>query len=312
VPRTHLDALGQVGALALTGPPELGGVDRLTAAAVVEAVAGACAATWFVMTQHMTPLAMLTASDNAALRGRLLPSLCDGTVLSGIAIAHLRRPGEPAVVATRIEGGWSFDGTVGWMTSWGLCDVFLLCGRTPDGQVVFTLVPARVGPGLAAGEPQALLAMQATSTVSLYLSGLQVSDADVVAVQDESAWLEADRDRTAVGSAAVHGLTREVVRRIALRQPELADRLGAEAERLRTRAYALLGVTEAVDERLALRAAALELCLRSAAALVTVTGGSAMLLDHPAQRHLREAAFLQVQAQTPALREAAVDLLLQR
>jgi alkylation response protein AidB-like acyl-CoA dehydrogenase len=180
VPRSHLDALGRAGALALTGPPELGGVDRSTAGQVVEVVAGACAATWFVMTQHMTPVAMLTQSANAPLRDRLLPLMCTGEVLSGIAIAHLRRPDPPAVVATRIDGGWSFDGAVDWMTSWGICDVFLLCGRSAD-DVVFALVPALVSPGLAASPPQELLAMQATTTVSLSLRGYVVADEDVVA-----------------------------------------------------------------------------------------------------------------------------------
>lgn len=313
VPRSHLDALGRAGALALTGPPELGGVDRSTAVEVVEVVAGACAATWFVMTQHMTPLAMLTQSANRPLRERLLASMCDGSVLSGIAIAHLRRPDPPAVVATPVEGGWRFDGTVDWMTSWGICDVFLLCGRSADGsEVVFTLVPAREGGGLTASAPQELLAMQATLTVSLALEGCFVPHSAVVAVQDHESWSAADRDKTADVSAAVFGLQREVVRRLASREPALAAKLREEADRLRTKAAAIFGRTDRVDERLATRAAALELCLRSATALVTVTGGSAMLLDNPAQRHLREAAFLQVQAQTPALRQAAVALLLEQ
>jgi alkylation response protein AidB-like acyl-CoA dehydrogenase len=309
VPRSHLDALGRAGALALTGPPELGGVDRSTAGQVVEVVAGACAATWFVMTQHMTPVAMLTQSANAPLRDRLLPLMCTGEVLSGIAIAHLRRPDPPAVVATRIDGGWSFDGAVDWMTSWGICDVFLLCGRSAD-DVVFALVPALVSPGLAASPPQELLAMQATTTVSLSLRGYVVADEDVVAVQDYAAWAAKDRDKTADVSPAVFGLQREIVRLVADRAPELAAHLGVEADRLRSRASALSGVSSAMTERLSVRAAALELCLRSATALVTVTGGSAMRLNHPAQRHLREAAFLQVQGQTPALRDAAVALLL--
>jgi alkylation response protein AidB-like acyl-CoA dehydrogenase len=309
VPRSHLDVLGRAGALALTGPPELGGVDRSTAAQAVEVVAGACAATWFVMTQHMTPLTMLTQSGNVPLRGRLLPSMCTGKVLSGIAIAHLRRPDPPAVVATRVDGGWSFDGTIDWMTSWGICDVFLLCGRSAD-QVVFALVPARVSPGLTASPPQELLAMQATATVSLSLNGYVVADGDVVAVQDYAAWAAKDRDKTADVSPAVFGLQREIVRLVAGREPELAAHLGVESDRLRSRASASFGVSSAITERLSVRAAALELCLRSATALVAVTGGSAMRLDHPAQRHLREAAFLQVQGQTPALREAAVALLL--
>ncbi|MCW2584614.1 MAG: acyl-CoA dehydrogenase, partial [Frankiales bacterium] len=257
VPRSHLDALGAAGLLGLTGPDA---PPKDVGREVVELVAGACAATWFVMTQHMTPLAMLTASDNTSLRDRLLRRMAAGTVLSGVAIAHLRRP-DPPVVATRVAAGWRFDGHVGWMTSWGICDLFLLCGTTPDrSEVVFALVPAGEAPGLVAGEPMELLAMQATSTVALRLDGFRVAAADVVAVQGRQSWAGQDRDKTADVTPAVFGVQREVVRRLGVRAPALAARLGDDAERLRRTAYAAIGDTSRYDERLVLRAAALELC----------------------------------------------------
>jgi len=52
--------------------------------------------------------------------------------------------------------------------------------------------------------------------------------------------------------------------------------------------------------------------VRSATALVTATGGSAMSLDSAAQRHLREAAFMLVQAQTGPVREATLQRLLEQ
>jgi hypothetical protein len=178
--------------------------------------------------------------------------------------------------------------------------------------VVFALVPAGEAPGLVAGEPMELLAMQATSTVALRLDGFRVAAADVVAVQGRQSWAEQDRDKTADVTPAVFGVQREVVRRLGVRAPALAARLGDDAGRLRRTAYAAIGDTSRYDERLALRAAALELCSRSATALVVATGGAALAAGHPAQRHLREAAFLQVQAQTPALREAMVRRYLEQ
>ncbi|MGB8652145.1 MAG: hypothetical protein WCD35_15955 [Mycobacteriales bacterium] len=299
MPRSHLDALGRAGLLGLTGP---------RAREVVEVLAAACATTWFVMTQHATPLAVLRASANEALRGRRLAAMVDGSVLSGVAIAHLRRPGPPVVTATRVDGGWRFDGHVGWMTGWGLCDVFLLCGTTADrSQVVLALVPARVQEGLRASAPLPLLAMQATGTVTLDLSGFEVADEDVAAVEPFETWAARDRDKAADVSAAVFGVQAECVRL----QPDerLADALRAEADRLRAKAYDLFEDSSRYDERLALRADALELCLRSATALVIATGGSAMAMEHPAQRLLRTAAFLQVQAQTAPLRALVLDRL---
>ncbi len=325
VPRSHLDALGAAGLLGLTGPPAYGGAGAGAPVVreVTEALAGACAATWFVTTQHAMPLAVLGGSGNKALQDRWLRAMCTGGALAGVAVAHVRRPGEPAVRAVRVAGGWRFDGHVGWMTSWGLCDVLLLGGLSPDGELVFVLVPAVEGAGLTASAPMRLAAMQATSTVTLDLSAFEVPDGSVASVEPAGAWLEQDRVKTANVSAAVFGIQADVVRRLAATAErrgdgtatELAERLSAEACMLRQAAYGLVDdvpAYEQVQERLRLRAAALALLVRSATALVTATGGSAMGLDNAAQRHLREAAFMLVQAQTGPVREATLRGLLEQ
>lgn len=287
---------------------------------VAEQLAGACGATWFVATQHATPLAGLVASPNDALRDRLLPGMCDGRVLSGVAVAQLRRPGAPAVTAQRLPGGWSFDGSVGWLTGWGICDVLLLAGVSPVGEVVTALVPAEQAEGLTASAPLELAAMQATRTVRLELSGFAVDHADVVDVGDLAEWLAADALRTANAGPHHFGLQRECVRRLAetaSRRDDgtaaaLAQQLGQEGERLRRVAYVLLDdvpADEAVEDRLAVRASVLELGVRTATALVAATGGSAMARDAAPQRLVREAMFLLVQAQTGPVREATLQLL---
>ena len=322
VPRTHLDAWGAAGLLGVAGPPAYGGggAPASVAREVVEVLAGASGATWFVATQHSTPLDVLSRSRNTALQDRFLAGMCSGAVLSGVAIAHLRRPGAPAVTATRVEGGWRFDGHIGWMTSWGICDVLLLAGRSPDGQVVLAVVAAREGGGLTASGPLALAAMQATRTVTLDLDGLVVDDGDVAQIVDGAAWLAQDAARTANAGPHHFGLQRECVRRLfetAARRDDgtaaaLATALGAEGERLRSVAYTLLDdvpAAEHLEDRLAVRASTLELVVRTAAALVAATGGSAMAADAAPQRLAREALFMLVQAQTATTREAQLQLL---
>ena len=324
VPRSHLDALAAAGLFGLTGPPAYGGggAARPVAREVTELLAGADAATWFVLTQHAMPLAMLIASTNEPLRERLLRPLCTST-LAGVAVANLRSPGRPAVTATRIDGGWRFDGQVGWMTSWGICDVVLLAGLSSDGQAVFALVPAVDAAGLTASPPMLLAAMQATSTVTLALDGLAVRAADIVAIEPVAAWLEVDRVKTANITPAVFGLLSDTVRRLTetasargdTTAAELAERLRDEGDALRVQAYALIDhvpAAEQVEDRLAIRAEALELLVRSATALVTATGGSAMAVGSAPQRRLREAAFMLVQAQTGPVREATLQRLLER
>ena len=314
-----LKAIGDAGLLGLTGPTAYGGADASPAVVreVTELLAGADLSTWFVTTQHAMPLAVLAGSGNQALKDRWLQPLCTGGALAGVAVAHLRRPGAPAVSVTRVGDGWRFDGHVGWMTSWGLCDAFLLGALSGDGEVVLALVPAVEGDGLSASTPLRLAAMSATSTVTLDLDGFVVPDAAVASIVEVELWKAVDAAKTANVTAAVFGLQAEVVRRLAETAAArddrtaqgLADRLRSEADDLRAAAYALIDhvpARERIEDRLALRAHALELTLRSAAALVTVTGGSAMATSAPAQRHLREAAFLLVQAQTGPVREATL------
>ncbi len=321
VPRSHLDAWGRAGLLGLAGPREYGGAaaPAHVVREVTELLAGACGATWFVATQHAMPLATLAASSNEPLKNRRLEGMCTGETLAGVAVAQLRRPGPPAVTATRVDGGWRFDGHVGWMTSWGICDVFLLGGLNPTGEVVTVLIPARNGAGLTASEPMQLAAMQATVTVTLDLDGLIVPDTDVVDIRPATDWLAADAAKTANPSPHAFGLQRECVRRLAqtaARRDDgtaaaLAQQLGAESERLRAVAYTLIDdvpAQEQIEDRLAVRAASLELVVRTATALVAATGGSAMALSAAPQRLMREAVFLLVQAQTGPVREATLQL----
>jgi len=321
VPRSHLDAWAAQGLLGLAGPRAHGGAQAPPAVQreVASVLAGACGATWFVATQHTLPVTALTASDNAGLRERRLAALCSGELLSGVAFSHLRRPGPPAVLATRVDGGWRFDGAVSWLTGWGLCDLVLLAGRTDGDEVVFVLVEAREQPGLTASAPLALAAMGATRTVALALDGLHVADADVVEVSDAGAWRAGDALRTANAGPHVFGLQSECVRRLAETAAArddgtaaaLAHALGQEGARLRRVAETLLDdvePAELLEDRLAVRASALELALRSATALVAATGGSALSLDAAPQRLVREAVFHLVQAQTPPGREALLQL----
>ena len=322
VPRSHLDTWGAAGLLGLAGPPTHGGGGAAPAVVreVVEVLAGACGATWFVATQHALPLSTLAASDNGALQERLLPGMCTGEVLSGVAVAQLRRPGPPAVTATRTATGWRFDGHVGWMTSWGICDVVLLGGVSDDGRTVLALVPARDADGLTASGPMPLAAMQATRTVTFDLDGFHVDDEDVAGTPATADWLAADAVKTANPSPHTFGLQREAVRRLdetAARRGDgtaaaLAQQLGREGERLRRVAYTLLDevpATEQVADRLAVRAASLELVVRTTTALVAASGGAGMSLAAAPQRLAREAVFHLVQAQTPQVREATLQLL---
>jgi alkylation response protein AidB-like acyl-CoA dehydrogenase len=322
VPTSHVEALAAAGLLGLYGPGDAGGADALAPVArrVTEVLSGADGATWFVWTQHATPVRALLRSANAELRRYWLPRLCRDT-LGGIAVAHLRRADGPTVRARPGAGSrWVFDGTASWVTSWGLARVLLVGAVTDDGRAVLALVPARSQPGVVPSAPLALAAMGATATVRLDFDGLEVDGDDIVAIVDLAAWRRADAEKTANVTPAVFGLIDTAVARLeeaAQRRSEpggttLARALASEAAGVRTEAYRLLDevpADEAIDERLILRAHALELGVRASTALVVCSGGAGMARSSPAQRLVREALFHLVQAQTPPVRRATLARL---
>lgn len=328
VGRARVDVAAHAGLLGVTAPVEHGGggAGPGVARAVTELLAGACGTTWFVCAQHALPTAAVAAAaaqrPDGGAAARWVRPLAEGSALAATAVAHLRRGGAPAVTARRDGAGWCVDGSVGWLTSWGLADVVLLGARAGD-DLVLALLPARDAPGLVAGEPLRLAAMQGTRTTTLALDGYRLDAADVVDVVPAQAWLEVDAARTANVVPAVYGLLASLCRALV----RAADRPGAEpaadvalraAERgacLREAAYRLLDEVpsqDQVDERLRLRAESLHLLVATSGALVAACAGGAMSLDHPAQRWAREALFHLVQAQTAPVRTQTLRVFAER
>ena len=328
----HLALLAGQGLLSVTMPAAEGGhgagdaVDTET----VELVSGACGATWFICTQHRFPQHLARGPlpglapeavtvGPAAQRHRA--GLTDASTSAGIAIAHVRRPGPPAVRAEPAPGGgWTLHGSADWCTGWGLLDVVMIAGSTADDRFVLALLPAREQPGLRATAPLPLAVMGGTRTVGLELDGLEVDAEDVLGTVDAAAWRAHDTARTANATPASFGLLRRVLTELhalGLRRdrPEAVDAataLAAQAAACRAEAYALrdeVPMFDRVPERAALRGRAGALAVRAANALVAARSGSALLATSPEQRWLREAAFHLVQAQTAAVRVAQLAAL---
>jgi alkylation response protein AidB-like acyl-CoA dehydrogenase len=323
----HLRALAAAGLLSVKIPVAEGGCgadDRVDAESV-ELLSGACGATWFVVTQHRNPQGLSRGRVKglpdeafgcgpAAQRHRA--ALADASRLTGIAIAHLRRPGRPAVRAEPARGGgWRFTGAADWCTGWGLTDLVMIGATTPDDRYVFALLPAAERPGLRAGPPVPLAVMGGTRTVGLRLDDLAIAGDEVLFDVDGPSWRRYDLARTANTTPAALGLLRRVLVELercgtTLERPEAVDTahvLGSRAARLRAEAYALLvdvPFGERTAERTMLRGELAELTVRAAQALVAARSGSALLLSSAEQRWAREAMFHLVQGQTAAVRAA--------
>jgi alkylation response protein AidB-like acyl-CoA dehydrogenase len=315
VPASSIEAVKHSGLLGIGAPVEYGG--SAAPAAVVretaEILAGACCSTWFVQTQHHTPVTTL-AAGGLPVRERLLGPLARGELLSGVAYAQLRAHPRVPVRVTRERGGWRFDGRVPWYTGWGLNDVMLLAGVTEEDEALFAFTEAREQPGLRPSPPMRLAALTASRTVSLELDGLWLPEDAVALRTPYESWAVTDRPRNTNASPAVFGVTSAAIGLLEddPSAKETAAALRARLDTVRRQAYELADhpvPTERIEERLECKTRAYDVMRAATTAAVVAGGGRAMDLRSPAQRLAREGMFLLVQGQTAQVRAAHLGSL---
>jgi len=296
VPAGHLDLLAEAGLYALVAPPDDGGLepdDLASAGAVVAALAGGCLATTFVWLQHHTAVRAAAASDRPGIRGTWLRPLARGERRAGIALAGLRSPTAPLRVRP-VDGGFRLDGEAPWVTGWDLLDVVYVAARDADDVVHFLLVDAVAAPTLQV-HPLELVAVQASRTVNARFDGHPVPAERLVATQPFDEWSRVDSSGSTLNGFLALGVAGRCVRVLG---PSNGAGLAPELDACRGDL-----VAAGAAQTPAARAVASELAWRAAARLAVVTGSRAVLRDHPAQRLLREAAFLLVFGSRPAIRD---------
>ncbi|WP_405969874.1 acyl-CoA/acyl-ACP dehydrogenase [Streptomyces sp. NBC_00988] len=310
VPASHIEAIKRSGLLGVSAPVAYGGSAAPGAVAreTAEILAGACCSTWFVQTQHHTPV-MTLAKSELPVRESLLGPLARGELMSGVAYAHLRAYPRIPVRVTRERGGWRFDGTVPWYTGWGLNDVMLLAGVTDADEALFAFTEAREQKGLRPSAPMRLAALTASRTVSLELDGLWLPEEAVALRTPYADWAKTDRPKPTNASPAVFGIAAAA---LALLDDKQAGPIRTRLDDVRKQAYALADHPvphEHLEERLALRTQAYEVLMTATTAAVVAGGGRSLSLTSKAQLLAREALFLLVQGQTAESRRAHLKAL---
>jgi alkylation response protein AidB-like acyl-CoA dehydrogenase len=305
VPPEHFDALAGAGLFGLAGPPQAGGADAdlATFCNVIEIMAGGCLATTFVWLQHHGAVRALAASGNSTLAGAWLAPLCAGVRRAGVALGGVR-PGSPLLHAREVPGGYLFDGTVPWVTGWGMVDVVYTLARDQAGNVVAALLPASASASLAAGLLD-LAAVNASRTAELRFTAHFVPAELVSGVTPLAEW----QARDAAGLRANGSLSLGLADRCArLMGPPGAATPAVPLQKELTAARARLDSADA-DSMPAARAAAAELAFRAAGALAVAAGSRSILVDQHPQRLAREALFLLVFGSRPAIKERLTSML---
>jgi alkylation response protein AidB-like acyl-CoA dehydrogenase len=300
VPVDLLDALAVAGLYGLACPAELGGSGAGVAVAddVVRLLAGGCLTTTFVWLQHHGAVATVAAGPDELRRGWLRP-LCAGERRAGVAFAGLRRPGPPVLVARPVDGGCLLDGYAPWVTGWGRIDVVHTAARDASGDVVWNLVDARECEGLRS-TPLRLAAVNASGTVTLYFEALFVPASRLTLREPFEVWRARDASGLRRNGSLALGLADRASRLLA----DAGVDTGALTARIGRSSAALDAAGPA--ELPAARGEASATAVQASTMLVIATGGRSLLLGEHAQRLAREALFLLVFGQTPAIRAAQI------
>lgn len=285
----------------------------------------------FLQTQHQSAVGLIAKSENKSLKDEYLPKMGNGEKLVGIGFSQLRRGGPPIMRAEKTPGGYVLNGHVPWVTGWDYYPEFIVGATLPDGQALFTIVPLQEGMSgeTAVGRiPQTepinikispimrLAAMETPNTVTVDFEDFFVPQDRVVFIQ-AATWIKnndqiniALQGHFALGCAQA-GL--DILKTNADKKalPFLADAhdaLAAELELCReeTKKAQALANEETTQERLNVRAWAIDLAVRCAHAAVTSSSGAANSINHPAQRVYREALVFTVSAQTTDIMEATL------
>lgn len=275
----------------------------------------------FLTTQHQSAVSMLSRSENRKLLDDYLPKMANGERLVGIGFSQLRRGGPPIMRATETEGGYLLEGHVPWVTGWDFYPEFLIGATLPDGRALFGIVPlhSTSDGSVTVSPPMRLAVMESANTVTVDFKGWLLPHEKLAFIR-EANWIRnndqiniALQGHFAMGcaQAGLDILLGNAEKKALSFLTNAHDALAAELAECRTATAAAQADAseETTDERLQVRAWAIDLAVRCAHAAIASSSGAANSLDHPAQRVYREALVYTVSAQTPAIMEATLQRL---
>ncbi|GAA2207408.1 acyl-CoA dehydrogenase family protein [Nonomuraea monospora] len=304
-PRELLRHLGQRNLLSLDAAPGDTGVTE--AAALIELIAAECLSSAFSLWAHRMVIEYLRESGDplGPVRAGLAAGTEVGSTAMAAALQELAGLREVPVVATPDGGGYRLDGPIRWASNLVPGATVVLPARVGDGAGRIVAV-VRVGdPGVAVAPPQRLLALNATASSSITLTGVHVEAGHVV-TDDLAGFVRRARPvLLLLQTAFCLGLARrsldearQLIRGEAtVLLPDLeesAARLDDFAERARRAQRAPADADPLEITRLRYDAARLTLAATRLEA--TASGGRGYATGTAVNRRLREAAFLPVQS----------------
>jgi alkylation response protein AidB-like acyl-CoA dehydrogenase len=267
-------------------------------------LSAACLTTTFIITQRTGACRRILASENEALKGRLLPDLASGRSFATVGISHLttsrRHLARPVLSARATPEGFVLDGFSPWVTG-GVHAQTIVTGATmEDGRQILVALPTDTA-GIEAAGPARLVGLSASYTGEVRLQNVHVPRALLLAGPVENVMstglgartggLETSTLAVGLATAAIGHLAQQAVERPDLKEP--AAGLQRERDQLETDLLTMSGGTQVCSAE-EIRTRANSLVLRATQAALMAAKGTGYVAGHPTGRWCREALFFLV------------------
>jgi alkylation response protein AidB-like acyl-CoA dehydrogenase len=267
-------------------------------------LSAACLTTTFIITQRTGACQRILASDNQAIKSRLLPALASGDSFASVGISHLttsrRHLARPILRAEMVDGGYRLDGYSPWVTGAIKADVVVIGATLNDDNQILVALPTQLE-GVEAPSPPRLVGLSASCTGELRCQNVLVPRECLLAGPIENVM----RSGAGAGTGGLQTSTLAIglaAAAIALLEKESAQRpeLAQAATELRREHAAVeadllaLAAGAAACSNEDLRVRANSLVLRGTQAALAAAKGAGYVVGHPAGRLCREALFFLV------------------
>ena len=273
----------------------------------------------FLQLQHQGAVNALLKSENEALKQKYFSKIIEDNLLCGLGFSQLRRQGEPMIIATPMEGGYSINGNVPWITGFDFFDVFILGASLSDGQEMRGIIPFISSSHVKFSEPMKLGAMQSTNTVTATFKDYFLSVENVVSIADAGAIHNNDKKVVLYPSFLVLGCAKaglDIVKKAAEKKQvsfieDAYEHLHQEWKICQHKIRQAIELNDrCFEDDLELRVWVINLAQRCSKAAVTVSSGAANYYNHPAQRVYKEALVFSVFAQTNDIMKGSLEQLM--
>jgi len=267
-------------------------------------LSAACLTTTFIITQRTGACQRIVASQNDALRQRLLPELVAGRSFATVGISHLttsrRHLGTSVLRAEETPDGFVLEGYSPWVTGAIQAQVIVIGAALDDGRQILLALPTDLA-GVSLPQPPRLVGLSASHTGEVrcrqvrvgreWLLAGPVNEVLKAGTGAGTGGLQTSTLAIGLASAAIEYLEAESRQRSDIAGP--AAELRREHTRIEADLVALaVGVSPCSNEELRVRANSL--ALRSTQAALAAAKGTGYVVGHPAGRWCREALFFLV------------------